>query len=161
MKRELRTKYRHEHFQGNRDYHVQLTLAKAHARVAEIMEAKGINQVELMRRMGCSEAHVSRLLDDERNLTLKSYGSIMFALGCEVDFVPHDVGSNYSHVEYSSTQVSSLDSTLLNEHIRVLQSGYASTYQATEISRDNLSNKSDDRLLSTDGPSLVANVRAA
>lgn len=100
MKKNNKQAYRHSHFNQDAEYHVELTLAKAHARVAEVMNKRGITQVDLARMLECSEAHVSNLLDDERNFTIKTYGKLMFNLGCEVDFDIYDIGAQREYIPF-------------------------------------------------------------
>lgn len=49
-------------------------------KIFEIMEAKGIKQIDLAKKMNISKSQVSRLLTDDRNLTLSSVAKIFFAL---------------------------------------------------------------------------------
>lgn len=52
--------------------------------VFEIMQAQGITQADLARRLGKSRAHVCKILGGA-NLTLDSLASLSVALGCEID----------------------------------------------------------------------------
>ncbi|MCY4644615.1 MAG: helix-turn-helix transcriptional regulator, partial [Bacteriovoracales bacterium] len=53
-------------------------------KICGIMEEKDISQRELAKRAGLGEAAVSRLLSDDRNLTLKTVGRVFHALGEKV-----------------------------------------------------------------------------
>lgn len=52
-------------------------------KIFELMDRKKINQTQLAEKMGLSKSQVSRLLSDERNLTLASIKKIFTALGEE------------------------------------------------------------------------------
>jgi len=49
-------------------------------KIFEIMERKKINQTDLAKRMNLSKSQVSRLLSDDRNLTLLSISKIFMAM---------------------------------------------------------------------------------
>jgi len=53
-------------------------------KIFEIMEEKRIKQTDLARKMKISKSQVSRLLADDRNLTLSSVAKIFAALGEEL-----------------------------------------------------------------------------
>lgn len=50
-------------------------------KIFEIMERKKINKTELAEKMGISKSEVTRLLDSDRNLTLKVVNKLFNALG--------------------------------------------------------------------------------
>lgn len=50
-------------------------------KIFEIMERKGITQTDLAKKMNLSKSQISRLLADDRNLTLSSVSRIFSALG--------------------------------------------------------------------------------
>ena len=56
-------------------------------KICEIMEKKDISQRELAKRTGLGEAAVSRLLSDDRNLTLKTVSRVFHALGEKVEIL--------------------------------------------------------------------------
>jgi transcriptional regulator with XRE-family HTH domain len=55
------------------------------------MEEKNISRAELARRLGVSKAFITKLLNGNTNLTLKTMVSVAAALGCElnIDICPH------------------------------------------------------------------------
>lgn len=55
------------------------------ARIQNLLDGLGISQAELARRLGKSQAWVSRLLSGRQNLTLKSLARIGFTLGIRWD----------------------------------------------------------------------------
>lgn len=68
-------------------FYEELGVARAHYKLDSVMAAADITQSALAKRMGLTEPGVSRLLDIDRNLTIRKFASIMFHLGQEVDFV--------------------------------------------------------------------------
>ncbi len=65
-------------------------LTRVAGRITAAMEASGVTRAELARRLGTSRAHVSALLNGERNLTLRTLREIASALDMrlEVDLTP-------------------------------------------------------------------------
>lgn len=57
-------------------------------RIYEILEAKGMTQKELAKRLGKTETEVSRWLSGTHNLTLSTVCKISSALGEEIVTVP-------------------------------------------------------------------------
>lgn len=53
--------------------------------VFEIMQAQGITQAELARRLKKSRAHVCKILGGDANLTLDSLAALSAALECRID----------------------------------------------------------------------------
>jgi len=49
------------------------------------MEAARVSKAELAKRLGCSKAHVTQLLNGSRNMTLQTLQDIAIALGCRAD----------------------------------------------------------------------------
>ena len=60
-------------------------------RIYEILEAKGMTQKELARRLGKTETEVSRWLSGTHNLTLSTICKISAALGEDIVSVPRKV----------------------------------------------------------------------
>jgi transcriptional regulator with XRE-family HTH domain len=54
--------------------------------IAEAMERKGITKTTLAESLGCSKAHVSKLLGGSRNMTLRTLAAIAYALEVEPSF---------------------------------------------------------------------------
>jgi transcriptional regulator with XRE-family HTH domain len=52
-------------------------------KIAEALEASGLNQSELARRMGRSKAFVSQILSGGRNLTLRTLADVAWALDAD------------------------------------------------------------------------------
>ena len=56
-------------------------------KVCELMNEKNITNSKLARRMKISTSEVSRLLSDNRNLTIKTIAKLFYALGEELEVV--------------------------------------------------------------------------
>lgn len=54
--------------------------------VCELMEAEGVNQTELARRLQVSKPSISQMLSGDNNLTLRSMANIAAALGYQLHF---------------------------------------------------------------------------
>jgi transcriptional regulator with XRE-family HTH domain len=74
------------------EYIVEGVLIAATERICELMERHGISRSELARRLGKSRAYVTRLLNGQPNMTLKTLTQIAVALGEGIDvFIPSSV----------------------------------------------------------------------
>ena len=74
------------------DYIVEGVLLAATERICELMDKHGISRAELARRLGKSRAYVTRMLNGQPNMTLKTLTQIAVALGEGIDlFVPSSV----------------------------------------------------------------------
>jgi transcriptional regulator with XRE-family HTH domain len=69
---------------------MELSVAIAN-RIYEILEARGMSQKDLARRLGKTETEVSRWLSGTHNLTLSTICKISAALGEEIVIVPKQV----------------------------------------------------------------------
>ena len=69
---------------------MEMTVAIAN-RIYEILEAKGMTQKDLAKRLGKTETEVSRWLSGTHNLTLSTICKISAALEEEIVSVPHQV----------------------------------------------------------------------
>lgn len=49
------------------------------------MEEQGVSRAELARRLGTSQAYVTRVLSGHANFTLKTMSKLAFALGMQLD----------------------------------------------------------------------------
>jgi transcriptional regulator with XRE-family HTH domain len=74
------------------DYIVEGVLLAATERICELMDKHEISRAELARRLGKSRAYVTRMLNGQPNMTLKTLTQIAVALGEGIDlFVPSSV----------------------------------------------------------------------
>jgi transcriptional regulator with XRE-family HTH domain len=72
-------------FKGSVDYETEKVILTLTERIVEIMDETGVSRAEMARRLGVSKAFVTKLLNGNPNLTIKSMVSIAIALGCEID----------------------------------------------------------------------------
>ena len=74
------------------DYILEGVLIAATERICELMDRHDTSRAELARRLGKSRAYVTRLLNGQPNMTLKTLTQIAVALGEGIDlFVPSSV----------------------------------------------------------------------
>ena len=81
-------------YADNPDFYESITLMKAQGFIAHLLDEADVSQKELAERLGKSKASISRLLSDGRNLTLRSFGRILHALGREVSFTHSPIKGN-------------------------------------------------------------------
>lgn len=65
------------------EFHSRLSVLRAQGFLQQILEDNGITQKELAARMGLKKSTVSRLLNSNRNLTIKSLAKVLHAIGME------------------------------------------------------------------------------
>ena len=75
-----------ETFRENPDFYEELALLKAQEAIAKLMKNSGTTRTELAKALNQSKAHVTGLLSDGRNLTLRTFARICFYLKSELDF---------------------------------------------------------------------------
>jgi transcriptional regulator with XRE-family HTH domain len=66
------------------EFFEELLLLRAQELVSRLMEERGVSKAQLASKLGKSKAHVTGILSDGRNLTLKTLGRVCFHLGAEV-----------------------------------------------------------------------------
>lgn len=62
-------------------------------RIYDLMEQKGYLQKDLARILGKSESEISKWLNDNHNLTLRTIAKLQVALGEEIITVPREMES--------------------------------------------------------------------
>ncbi len=75
-----------ETFRDNPGFYEELAILKAQDTIAELMKNSGTTRTELAKALNQSKAHVTELLSDGRNLTLRTFARVCFHLNAEVDF---------------------------------------------------------------------------
>lgn len=74
------------------DFILEGVLLAVNERICELMQEKEISRAELARRLGKSRAYVTRLLNGQPNVTLKTLIQIAVALGEGIEvFIPSSV----------------------------------------------------------------------
>jgi len=56
-------------------------IADATELICDVMERQGVSRLDLARRLGKSKGFVSQILTGERNMTLRTFADVLFALG--------------------------------------------------------------------------------
>lgn len=79
-------------YKNDSSFYEELTLLKAQEKIAELMENNSVSKAELAKRLNQSKAHVTELLSEGRNLTLKTFARVCFHLNTEIDFKTYLIG---------------------------------------------------------------------
>ena len=126
-------------FRENPDFYEELTILKAQNTIAELMKNSGTTRTELAKSLNQSKAHVTELLSDGRNLTLRSFARVCFHLNTEVDFQTHTIGAKKPATTFSfpDLEIPQMDNSLLDA------SQFASNIKG--ITKGCLPNTTDDR----------------
>ena len=82
-------------FKNDPLFYEELTILKAQETIAELMENSNTTKVELAKLLNQSKAHVTELLSDGRNLTLRTFARVCFHLKSEIDFQTYSLGIGY------------------------------------------------------------------
>ncbi|MBM3473277.1 MAG: helix-turn-helix transcriptional regulator [Armatimonadetes bacterium] len=81
-----------EEWDQDPDFILEGVLLAATERICELMDKHDVSRAELARRLGKSRAYVTRVLNGQPNMTLKTLTQIAVALGEGIDlFVPSSV----------------------------------------------------------------------
>jgi transcriptional regulator with XRE-family HTH domain len=80
-------------FRNDVDFSTEELILDLTERIVFVMKTIGINRAELARRLGVSKAFVTKLLNGNPNLTVRTMVSIAKSLGCNVtiDICPEDL----------------------------------------------------------------------
>lgn len=69
---------------GTPEFYEEMLLLNAQELVAQLMQDRDVSKADLARKLKKTKAHITSLLSDGRNLTLKSLARICYHLGSEV-----------------------------------------------------------------------------
>ena len=83
-------------FKNDPLFYEELAILKAQEKIAELMKNNNTSKTELAESLNQSKAHVTELLSDGRNLTLKTFARICFHLNAEIDFQTYMIGAKHS-----------------------------------------------------------------
>lgn len=72
--------------EGMRLYRQERTILEATELICLLMHEQGVSNKELARRLGKSRKHIMRLLDGQKNVTLRTLSDIFTALNRTVQF---------------------------------------------------------------------------
>ena len=73
-------------FKNNADFYEEIALLNAQETIAELMQERGIKKIDLAKSLNKSKSHITEMLSDGRNLTLRSFARICFYLNAELNF---------------------------------------------------------------------------
>ncbi len=82
-----------ETFRNSPVFYEELAILKAQEKIAELMQNSNTTRTNLARSLNQSKAHVTELLSDGHNLTLRTFARVCFHLNMEVDFHTRIIGS--------------------------------------------------------------------
>ena len=85
-----------EAYKNDPQFYEELTILKAQEKIAELMKNSNTTRTELAAMLNQSKAHVTELLSDGRNLTLRTFARVCFYLKTEIEFQTYLIGSKYS-----------------------------------------------------------------
>ena len=71
-------------YKNDVDFYEEFTVLAAQEKIAKLMEEQKISKAELAKKLNQSKAHVTSLLSDGRNLTLKTFGRVCFHLNAKI-----------------------------------------------------------------------------
>lgn len=82
-----------EGFREDSDYYAEELILDLTEQIISTMKKLNLNRTELASRLGVSKAHVTKLLNGNTNITLKTMAALARSLGCDVaiDLCPRDV----------------------------------------------------------------------
>ena len=83
-------------FKNDPLFYEELAILKAQEKIAELMKNSNISKTELAKSLNQSKAHITELLSDGRNLTLRTFARVCFHLNAEIDFQTYLIGAKHS-----------------------------------------------------------------
>lgn len=80
-------------FQHDPEYHLEKLRLEIMEQMLALMESAGITRAEMARKLGCSNAYITKLLNGSENLTLLKLAQIATVLHSTIDvtFVPQSL----------------------------------------------------------------------
>ena len=85
-----------ETYKNDPQFYEELAILKAQEKIAELMKSSNTTRTKLATLLNQSKAHVTELLSDGRNLTLRTFARVCFHLNAEIDFHTYLIGSKHS-----------------------------------------------------------------
>ena len=83
-------------FRNDPVFYEELTILKAQEKIAELMVSSNTSKTKLATLLNQSKAHVTEMLSDGRNLTLRTFARICFYLNAEIEFRAYVLGTKLS-----------------------------------------------------------------
>ncbi len=84
-----------EDFKDDPLFYEEVAVLSAQETIAELMQNSKTTRTQLAKLLNRSKAHVTGLLSNGRNLTLRTFARVCFHLGMEVDFKTRKIGTMY------------------------------------------------------------------
>ena len=81
-------------------FYEELAILKAQEKIAELMKNSNTTRTALAQSLKQSKAHVTELLSNGRNLTLRTFARVCFHLNAEIDFQAHIIGTKKYITQY-------------------------------------------------------------
>lgn len=88
-------------YQNDPEYQLDSLIFDFNEEICRLMEEKGVSRAELARRIGVNRSYITRILNENANLTVETMVKIVTALGMKIDLitVPIDERSGYTPIE--------------------------------------------------------------
>ena len=101
-------KEKHEKFKDDPEYITEGILLELNEKVVLKMEELNISRTELARRLGKSKPFITKLLDGNHNLTVKTMVSMVLALECDLllDLAPKGFKQSIQRILYHKADLS-------------------------------------------------------
>lgn len=117
-----------EKFKDDPEFIAEGIILEFTEKIVSIMQEKNINRAELAKRLGVSKAFVTKLLNGNPNLTIKSMVSIAKTLGCElnIDIFPE----GFEIKRYYTTSLKRINIEEYTEAIDIITEGDADAVAA-------------------------------
>lgn len=74
-----------EAFSGDAEFYAEELILDLTEQIVSIMKELNVNRTELARRLGVSKAFITKFLNGNTNITLKTMASLARSLGCNVN----------------------------------------------------------------------------
>lgn len=104
-------------------FYEELTILKAQETIAKLMKDSNVSKAKLAKSLKQSKAHVTELLSDGRNLTLRTFARVCFHLKAEIDFQTYLIGARHSEklivdTKSVSYQITEVDISSIQQSVR-------------------------------------------
>ena len=96
-----------DNYKNDEGFYEELTILLAQEKIAELMEKQKISKAKLAKSLNKSKAHVTQLLSDDHNLTLKTFGKLCFHLNTKIEnFETSSININKIYEQIQKNKVS-------------------------------------------------------
>ncbi len=87
-------------YKNDPEFYEELTVLKAQEAIAELMQNSNTSKTGLAKLLNQSKSHITDLLSEGRNLTLKTLARICFYMKAEVNFSTSPIGKKFIKKRY-------------------------------------------------------------